>query len=152
MADVPNMMTSCPLTAAPTMYWSQSRASCRPVRMISWLGRTHFKIMLMAPCVIAKTRTEGRFNRCDWNESNPIRPFSWTTTLTSIKSAHSKLHETGSAGQFLTEIHSDKFQKLGSYVWKPNTANTIHFAVRKEQNKELKFTVDLLTEINLNHR
>ena len=35
------------------------------------------------------------------------------------------------AGQFLTEIHPDHFQKLGLYVLKSITANPIHFVVIK---------------------
>ena len=46
----------------------------------------------------AKSIPDGRFNQWHSSKSNPIRPFSWHTTLTSNESAHSKLHEMYSQG------------------------------------------------------
>ena len=48
-----------------------------------------------------KSRPEKCFNQWDSSEFNLIRPFSWPTTLTFNKSAHSKLHEMYSQGFFL---------------------------------------------------
>ena len=44
------------------------------------------------------SRPVGRFNQWDLSESNPIHPFSWSTTLMSNESIHSKLHEMCSQG------------------------------------------------------
>ena len=82
----------------------------------------------------AKFRPVDCFNRWDSTKSNPICPFSWPTTLTSNKSAHSKLHEMYSQGNILP-----KSTQTTSWNWYHMFRNQLQPIPSILQSVKLKF-------------